>query len=99
MASKFPIIWSEEAVSNLEEILEYLSNRWTQREINNFKTKLSKQLQLISQNPKLFPLSISQPRLRKAVLSKQTTIFYEFKNSIVYLVYLFNTSRNPDKIR
>ncbi|HZK07603.1 MAG TPA: type II toxin-antitoxin system RelE/ParE family toxin [Bacteroidales bacterium] len=99
MNYSFPVIWSEEAVRNLEETLDYLVNRWTQREVNNFKTKLSRQLNLISQNPKLFPVSGIQPRLRKAVLSSQTTIFYEFKNDSVYIVYLFNNAKNPDKIK
>ena len=83
----------------MEEILDYIVNRWTQREVNNFKTKLSRQLNLISQNPKLFPVSGIQPRLRKAVLSRQTTIFYEFSNDSVYIVYLFNNVKNPDKIK
>jgi len=47
----------------------------------------------------VFPVSIIQARVRKTVLSKQATIFYEFKNSVVYLVYLFNTTKNPNKIR
>jgi len=47
------------------------------RELSKFKSKLSKQLDLIQKNPRLFPISEVQPRLRKAVLSKQTTIFYE----------------------
>ncbi len=99
MAYKHPVIWSEEAVRNLEEILDYIVNRWTQRDVNNFKTKLSRQLNLISQNPNLFPVSGVQPRLRKAVLSRQTTIFYEFSNDSVHIVYLFNNAKNPDKIK
>ena len=99
MDYRFPVIWSEEAVRNLDEILDYLVSRWTQREVNNFKTKLSRQLNLIAQNPNLFPVSGIQPRLRKAVLSRQTTIFYEFNKDSVFIVYLFNTAKNPDKIK
>jgi hypothetical protein len=47
MVSKYPIVWSEEAVRNLESILEYLYARWTQREVDNFKRLLAKQLILI----------------------------------------------------
>ncbi|MBE0637808.1 MAG: type II toxin-antitoxin system RelE/ParE family toxin [Bacteroidales bacterium] len=99
MASDYPIIWTEEAIRNLEAILDYLQNRWTQREVDNFKKRLSSLLVLISGNPKLFPKSEIQPRLRKAVLSKQTIIFYEFKHGTVYLIYLFGSSQNPVKIK
>ena len=99
MASYYPIIWTEEAIRNLEAILDYLQNRWTQREVDNFKKRLSRLLHLISANPKLFPKSEIQPRLRKAVLSRQTIIFYEFKNEKAYLVYLFGSSQNPEIIK
>lgn len=34
------LIWTEEAISNLENILDYLTKEWSQREVNNFKKKL-----------------------------------------------------------
>jgi plasmid stabilization system protein ParE len=99
MVSNFKIFWSDEAINNLESILDYLSNRWTQREVDNFKKSLSKLIDLIEQNPNIFPISQYNPRLHKAVLSKQTTIFYEMSDQIIYLVYIFNTKQDIDKIR
>jgi len=75
----YKIFWTEKAIQNLEEIIVYLSTRWTQKEVENFKTKLSKQIDLIKMNPRMFPTSTFQPRLRKAVLSRQTSILYEHK--------------------
>ena len=98
MASDFKIYWTEEAVNNLESILEYLTNRWTQREVDNFKKTLGKQIELIENNPLLFPISEFNNKLRKAVLSKQTTIFYTVSGQIIYLVYLFNSRQGVDKI-
>ncbi len=99
MGSDFEIYWSNEAIINLESILEYLSTNWSQKEVNNFKPKLAKQLRMILSNPKLFPVSEYNPRLRKAVLSKQTTIFYELSGQRIYLVYLFNNKKDIDSVR
>jgi plasmid stabilization system protein ParE len=66
----YKIFWTEEAIKNLEEIIDYRYSRWTKREVENFKAKLSKQIDLISQNPNLFPVSKFQPRLRKAVFKQ-----------------------------
>jgi plasmid stabilization system protein ParE len=99
MDSNFKIFWTDEAINNLESILDYLKNKWTPREIDNFKKKLGKQIDLIEKNPKLFPLSDYNPRLRKAVLSKQTTIFYELSGHMIYLVYLFNNKQDIGKIK
>jgi plasmid stabilization system protein ParE len=99
MTSDYKILWANEAINNLEETLDYLNYRWTQREIDNFKNRLSKQIDLIKQNPGLFPISQYNPRLRKAVLSRQTTIFYEITGQIIYLVYLFNNKQDIEKIK
>ena len=99
MASDYRILWTEEAINNLEEILTYLNNRWSQREVDNFKNRLSRQISLIKQNPILFPVSQYNIRLRKAVLSRQTTIFYEITGQIIFLVYLFSNMRDIEKIK
>jgi plasmid stabilization system protein ParE len=99
MAYDYKLFWSDEAINNLESILDYLHSRWTQREIDKFKKQLSKQLDLITNNPKLFPKSDYNPRLRKAVLSKQTTIFYEISGTTINLVYLFNNRQDIQKIQ
>ena len=75
MDSDFKVYWTDEAINNLESILNYLGYKWTEREIENFKRKLVKQIELIRNNPQIFPVSKYNPKLRKAVLSKQTTIF------------------------
>jgi len=70
MAFDYKIFWTDEAINNLEDILDYLLKNWTQREIDNFKSRLSKQIRLMQQNPNLFPVSKYNSRLRRAVLSK-----------------------------
>ncbi len=99
MASDYKIFWTDEAINNLEDTLDYLNDRWTQREIDNFKNRLSKQIGLIKQNPGLFPISQYNSRLRRAVLSRQTTIFYEVTGQIIYLVYLFNNNQDIERIK
>jgi plasmid stabilization system protein ParE len=95
----YKIFWTEEAIQNLEEIIDYLKNKWTQREVDNFKLKLSKQIDLIGNNPGMFPISTFQPRLRKAVLSRQTSIFYEIKDNVIYLAYIFVNHKNVDRLK
>lgn len=99
MAYDYKLFWSDEAINNLESILNYLQSRWTQREVDVFKKRLSKQLNLITNNPKLFPKSDYNPRLRKAVLSKQTIIFYEISGKTINLVYVFNNRQNIEIIK
>lgn len=99
MAFDYKILWTDEAINNLVDILDYLLKNWTQREIDNFKSRLSKQIRLIQQNPNLFPISKYNSRLHRAVLSKHTIVFYEVSGQIIYLVYLFNTKQAIERIK
>jgi plasmid stabilization system protein ParE len=95
----YKIFWSEESLSNLEEILDYLNERWTQKEIDRFKNKLNRQLEIISRFPTIFPVSNYHPNLRKAVLSKQITIFYKIQGNIIYLAYIFVNKKDIRKVK
>jgi len=95
----YKLHWSEESVTNLEEILENLSKNWTNREVENFKKRLGQQLDLIIKNPFMFPISDHMPRLRKAVLSKQTTIFYEVRDKAIFLAYLHVNRKNIENLK
>ena len=95
----YKLHWSEESVANLEGILESLSRNWTNREVENFKKRLGQQLDLIIKNPYMFPISDHMPRLRKAVLSKRTTIYYEVKNKAIFLAYLHVNRKNIENLK
>jgi plasmid stabilization system protein ParE len=95
----YKIFWTEEAVQNLDEIIDYLFTNWTHREVENFKSKLSKQIDFIEKNPRMFPISPFQPRLRKAVLSKQTSIFYEISDNVIYIAYVFVNRQKTERLK
>lgn len=95
----YKIFWSDESLRNLEDILDYLESEWTKKEVDRFKVKLSKQIDIISKNPQIFPASQYQNRLRKAVLSKHTSVFYEIKGNQIYIAFLFSNRMDIKKIK
>lgn len=95
----YKLRWSEESIKDLEKILDYIFKNWSERIVNKFKKKLSRQLDLILQNPLMFPISAYHPKLRKAVLSKQTSIFYEVKDNSIYIVHIFVNKQNIERIK
>ncbi|MCF8361321.1 MAG: type II toxin-antitoxin system RelE/ParE family toxin [Prolixibacteraceae bacterium] len=50
MKNTYKLIWSDEALNNLNGIIKYLENRWSQKEIKRFAQLLDKQLNLIKSN-------------------------------------------------
>lgn len=55
----YKLRWSDESIRNLEEILGDISNKWSEREVNNFKIRLSRQLNLIIQHPYMSPIFLA----------------------------------------
>ena len=98
MADLLKIFWSERAVRDLENIIHYLEKNWSEKEIKTFLDKLNKAISLISVRPKLFRLTNYKKNLRKCVLTKQTTIYYQEINSQIFIVSLFDNRQNPSKI-
>lgn len=98
MDSKYTFRWTDESIRNLEGILGDIKMKWTEKEVNHFKQKLIQQLQIIERFPTIFPVSGLNPRLRKAVMSKQTSLFYELQDEIIYIVHIFDTRQNPRKL-
>ena len=99
MKSGYRIDWADEALENLDYIDDYLTNRWTGREVRNFYMKLERTLKLISNNPLAFPASDLRANVRRSVLSKQTTIYYEIKEESIVILSLFDNRRDPKSIK
>ena len=53
---KYKLYWSNESLDNLENILDYLNKKWTPREVEAFKEKLRKQIDIILSFPEIFPI-------------------------------------------
>ena len=101
MKNGFNIEWTFEAEQNLNAIFDYLETAWTEREIAAFAKILEASLQNISKFPAMFPFYNEEKRVRRCVLSPQTTIYYRdipAENKIV-IITLFDNRRNPKSLK
>jgi plasmid stabilization system protein ParE len=99
MKSGFKLLWSDQALADLGSIINYLSEKWTQRETQNFARRLDKRLNLIATNPELFPKTAKKKNVRRSVLTRQIVIYYTTNKMTINIVSLFDTRQNPKKLR
>jgi plasmid stabilization system protein ParE len=99
MKSGYKLLWSEKALADLQNIINYLLGNWTQKEIQNFVRRLDKRLELIVINPKLFPKTAKRKDVRKSVLTKHAVIYYEAKENMVTIITLFDPRQRPKKLK
>ena len=90
---------SQIAERKLELLFEYLLEEWSYKVKSEFVKKLDKNIQIIKEQPESFPKSEKQDGLRKCVITKQTTLFYEFNEKEVHILTFFDTRQDPKKLK
>ncbi|MDZ7649698.1 MAG: type II toxin-antitoxin system RelE/ParE family toxin [Cytophagales bacterium] len=99
MRSGYKILWSARASIDLENIINYLLQNWTENEVKNFVRKLDKRLELISINPRLFSKTNKRKNVRRSVLTKHTVIYYETSTDTVKIITLFDPRQESGKLK
>ena len=93
------VIISEIAEKRLESLFEYLLEEWSFKGKSDFIKKLDKNIQIIKDQPDSFPESDKESGLRKCVITKQTTLYYQFSDTEVHLLTFFDTRQDPEKLK
>ncbi|WP_202702867.1 type II toxin-antitoxin system RelE/ParE family toxin [Flavobacterium sp. UGB4466] len=93
------IIISDLAQSAIENLLEYLEVKWSERIRKKFATKLYQTVKIIQVNPEAFPISESNRKVHKCVVTKQSTLFYKFNNKRIEIIAFLDTRQDPNKIK
>lgn len=99
MRSGYKLLWSDKALGDIQNIINYLVENWTQKEVQDFARRLEKRLEIIVINPRLFQVTTKRRNIRRSVLTKHTVIYYETNKSLVTVVTLFDPRQNPKKLR
>lgn len=95
------ITWSPEALSTFLQIIDYLQESWTVREVNNFTDRVDEKLQLLKENPRLGSTRNKKHNIHKTVLHKNVVLLYRFrplKKEIILLAF-WDTRQDPRKLK
>ncbi len=93
------IVWSPAAEKDLENISEYLNNKWNSKVALSFINKIEKSTLLISNNPRIFSLINKKLGIRKCVVTKHNSLFYrENSSNRIEIIRLFDNRQHPKKL-
>jgi plasmid stabilization system protein ParE len=95
--TKYDILWSPLAKITYYQILEYLSENWTKKEIKAFVNRTEEVLKFISQSPSYYPFSALNDSYR-CVVVKQVSLYYRLKNGQVELLIFWDNRQDPQKL-
>ena len=93
----FNIIWSPVAKVTYYEILEYLEEHWTFREIQNFINRVEYVVELIRKSPVQYPVS-KEKNIHRCVVVKQVSLFFRVKENNIELLVFWDNRQDPAKL-
>jgi plasmid stabilization system protein ParE len=96
---KREVVITPKAKIEVEEIFNHLEAKWNNEVKKKFSNKINAAVKLIVENPELFPISSTNKKIRKVVISKQTSLFYHFNSKHIVIVSVFDSRQNPNKLK
>lgn len=95
----YEIIWAPTAKRSFVNILTFLEENWTQKEVKAFIQSSEKMFGLIREKPSLFQYSKTSSTYR-CVLSPQTSLFYRVNSEKlqIELLIFWDNRQDPDEL-
>jgi len=98
MASDIPVIWTVEAEDNLDELRDFLLQRWTNKEVFRMLQAIKACESIIAKHPEAFKESSLRPGCRLALAHPNLTMVYRYEAEQIVVVALFD-NRADDPFR
>lgn len=96
MENGYNILWTTNALEELEQTIEYLQLHFTDKEIKKLVQKIESLIEITSQNPFIFPISESKT-IHKLVILEFNTMYYRVNNGSVEILSFFSNRQSPQK--
>jgi len=99
MDSDMKIIWSAKAKITFLNVLDYLDENWTKKEIIQFNQRTQITINAIRKNPGIFTASIKNKEIRKSIIDRNNSFYYkiDFYRQEIHLLTFFDCRQDPKK--
>jgi len=78
------IVWTNNALNSLDKNIDYLKKKWSYKDIDNFLQIVDEKITLLKQNPEIGTICEFKPTLRRLVITKHITLFYEIDTNNIF---------------
>ena len=94
------IIWSPAALKDFLNIISYLQENWTNKEIDNFTNRVDEKLDVLSLHPRLGSLNSKKMNIHKTIIHKKVILIYKYKplKKEIILLNFWNPQQDSKKL-
>lgn len=90
----FVVVWTPEAIETFDIIVELIESKWGFATAQKFVRSANRTINNIIDNPAIF-IGIIDQNIRKAYISRQTSLFYEINGQQIILLYFWDNRQEP----
>jgi plasmid stabilization system protein ParE len=92
---QFEVVLSNEAIDTFESISDQIDTRWGDKEVNAFRIRTYKVVEIISKFPLIFPAIGNTEYIRKAFIHKNCSMFYAIGNTYIEILFFWDNRQGP----
>ncbi len=95
----YSIIWTEPALSDYWQNIDYLLAEWSEKQAENFISETEFTLKILQETPLIFPAT-NYKSIRTVLVVKQMRLFYRVspETQTIEIIRFWNTFQNPDAL-
>ncbi len=93
----YTIEWTDNAIQDLKQIVEYLRDEWSVESAKKFVDKIDSWLDLLVISPYIGTASNKKSGVREILVTRQNKLFYRIIDNRIILLDFFDTRRDPIK--
>ena len=99
METDFKVLWSRESKFKFDQIVIYLREQWSEKEVRKFVSQIQNFERIIVRFPEIYK-ETNKEGLRRAVLSRHNSIFYkiDWDKSLIRVYTIFDNRQHPNKL-
>lgn len=92
--------WTSTSKVTYLDVLSYLDENWTKRELQNFVDTVEKVISQIVAEPYMFEASNKKKNIRKGFVTKYNTLYYRIKprKKEIELLTFWDNRQDPNKL-
>ncbi|MDR6784615.1 plasmid stabilization system protein ParE [Pedobacter africanus] len=89
------ILISETAVETFNAIQDQIFQRLGNKAVEEFEKNTLKVLELIQHSPFMFKETVLDSNIRKGLIKKRSSIFYEVKSNTIVVLFFWDNRQEP----
>jgi plasmid stabilization system protein ParE len=93
------IIWSPLSKKDFISILDYLRINWNDKVVQSFIDTTDRSIELILTNPKQFPLAKKNKKVRRCILTKHNSLYFNENMESINILRIFDNRQDPRKLK